>query len=296
MTLEIRPLAEPLGAHVYGWEPGVPLDDEERASLVRALRRYSVLVLRGHRTPSDTELVSFAAGFGELIKGSEWFRDAGDLPEILPVTNAVGEDGIPLGTGGSGSLEWHADYSYSSRPAKESFLEALELPDDPPRTYFCSQYTALESLPADLADRLRGLRAYHSITEYVDPNDPRAKPEMRRLTSDFDAKRRRDEAAGIERPEIPEAEHPVVMRHPESGRELVYVSKGITRHILGMPREESNALLKELHQHATREEGVYAHAWEVGDLVMFDALGTMHRRDAWRSGGRRSMRQLSTLC
>ncbi len=296
MSLEVQPLAEPLGACVSGWEPGQPLDDADRARVLRALRRYLVLVFRGHRTPSDAELVGFAGSFGELIRGSEWFRDAGDLPEILPVTNAVGTDGIPLGTGGAGALEWHADYSYSARPAKESFLEAVDLPADSPKTYFCSQYIALETLPAELATTLRGLRAYHSITEYVDPTDPRAKSGVEKLTSDFEAKRRRDERRGIERPPIPEAEHPVIVKHPESGRELVYVSKGITRYVIGMPREESNALLKELHQHATRDEGIYGHAWEVGDLVMFDALGTMHRRDAWKSGGRRSMRQLSTLC
>lgn len=295
MNLEIQPLAEPLGATVTGWEPGTRLEEPDRARIGRALRRYLVLVFRGQRTPSDEELVQFAGGFGDLVKGSEWFRDAGDLPEILPVTNAVGADGIPLGTGGAGSLEWHSDYSYSPKPAKESFLEAVELPADSPRTYFCSQYTALETLPGELAQRLRTLRAHHSITQYVDPSDDGYQQD-RQIQSSFDAKRRRDERLGIERPPIPEAEHPLVVKHPESGRELLYASKGITRQILGMAREESNALLKELHQHSTREEGVYAHRWEVGDLVMFDALGTMHRRDSWSSTERRSMRQLSTMC
>ncbi len=279
-----------------GWNPSDPLAPETRDQILRALRRYLVLVFRGQPTPSDNELVDFASSFGELIKGSEWFRDAGDRPEILPVTNAVGEDGIPKGTGGSGQLEWHSDYSYVPRPARESFLEAVELPERGPKTYFCSQYTSLETLPRALADRLRELTAYHSVTEYVDPRDPRAKRDERSIETDFEAKRRRDEAAGVERPPIPEARHPAVMTHPESGRELLYVSKGITRYLEGLPREESNALLKELHQHTTREEGVYAHEWRVGDLVMFDALGTMHRRDAWEGGGQRSMRQLSTMC
>jgi len=295
VDFSIQPLAEPFGATVTGWEPGEPLATEDLACLRRGLRRYLVLVFRGHRSPHDAELVAFARHFGPLIKGSEWFRDAGDLPEILPVTNAVGPDGIPLGTGGAGPLEWHSDYSYSPQPAKESFLEAAALPKDPPRTYFCNQYVALETLPTVLVERLRTLRAYHSITEYVDPADPRAEsgPE---LESSFAAKRRRDERLGIERPPIPEAVQPVVMRHPESDRELLYVSKGITRYILGMPRAESNALLKELHQHSTRDEGVYAHDWEPGDFVVFDALGTMHRRDPWDATQRRHMRQLSTLC
>jgi len=73
-------------------------------------------------------------------------------------------------------------------------------------------------------------------------------------------------------------------------------TRGITRQIVGMARPESSALLKELHLHATRPERVYAHDWELGDLVMFDALGTLHRRDSWDPTQRRLMRQLSTAC
>ena len=63
-----------------------------------------------------------------------------------------------------------------------------------------------------------------------------------------------------------------------------------------MERAESSALLKELHLHATQPDRVYGHDWEVGDLVMFDTLGTMHRRDSWDPTERRLMRQLSTAC
>ncbi len=295
MALEIQPLAQPLGAMVRGWNPAHALGSEEEAQLLRSLRQYLVLVFRGQPQPRDAELVAFAQGFGELVKGSEWFRDSGAFPEILPVTNAVGDDGIPLGTGGAAQFEWHADYSYVDRPGKESFLNAVELPPDPPRTYFCSQYIALETLPRTRVERLRSLRAYHSISDFLDPEreDPEAGHD---LDSGFAAKRRRDEALGVERPPVPEAVHPVVVKHPDSGREILYVSKGITRFLLGMPREESSQLLKELHLHSTRDEFVYAHDWQVGDLVMFDTLGAMHRRDAWEPSGRRYMRQLSTMC
>jgi taurine dioxygenase/pentalenolactone F synthase len=62
-----------------------------------------------------------------------------------------------------------------------------------------------------------------------------------------------------------------------------------------MPRDESDALLKELHVHSTRASSVYAHDWQLGDMVVFDTLGTLHRRDAWDPAERRAMRQLSTL-
>ncbi|MDG2112883.1 MAG: TauD/TfdA family dioxygenase [Actinomycetota bacterium] len=294
MQLEITPLAdEPLGAIVRGWQPDEPLDDTTRSEISTALAKHLVLVFRGQDQPTDAELVQFVEAFGEPIKGSEWFRDAGDLPEILPVTNVVDEDGIPLGTGGAGPLEWHADYSYVPRPGKESFLNAVELPDDPPHTYFCSMYTALEDLPGETVERLRSLRATHSITNYV--VDDEGSPEYD-LRNEFAAKKQRDRELGVERPDIPVAEHPLVFVHPDTGREILYASRGITRQVLGLPREESSALLKEMHLHATAPERVYAHDWELGDLVMFDTLGALHKRDAWDPGERRVMRQLSTRC
>ncbi|MGI9611561.1 MAG: TauD/TfdA dioxygenase family protein [Acidimicrobiales bacterium] len=286
MDLEITPLhAAPLGALVEGWEPSKPLDDDDRARVADALVAHSVLVFRGHPQPADEDLVSFVNSFGDPIKGSEWFRNAGELPEILPVTNIRGRDGTRVGVEGATDLEWHADYSYVATPGKTSFLNAVELPAEPPRTYFCSMYRAFETLDADLQDRLRGLRATHSIADYM------AEPDR-----GFADKVARDNAEGVERPNIPEAEHPVVVRHPDTGREILYVSRGITRRILGMERADSSALLKQLHLHATRPEQVYGHEWEVGDLIMFDTLGTMHRRDSWDPTERRLMRQLSTAC
>jgi len=74
------------------------------------------------------------------------------------------------------------------------------------------------------------------------------------------------------------------------------VSPSITRYILEMPRDESDALLAELYEHSTRPEGVYGHDWQVGDLVVFDTVGAMHRRDGWETGEPRFMRQLSSMC
>ena len=96
--------------------------------------------------------------------------------------------------------------------------------------------------------------------------------------------------------DLSEKQWVIVVRHPESGRELLYVSPQITRYVVGIPRDESDALLRELHQHSTRPEFVYHHEWEIGDLVVFDTLGTMHKRDAWDAREPRYMRQLSTVC
>ena len=286
VSLKIVPLSEaPLGALVSGWEPAEPLSDASKRSITEALHRHRLLVFRGQPQPTDEDLVRFVESFGDPIRGSEWFRNAGALPEILPVTNIRGKDGDRLGVEGATNLEWHADYSYVATPAKTSFLNAVELPAEPPRTYFTDMYDAYATLDPELRARLSELRATHSIADYMTEPD-----------KDFAAKIERDEAAGIDRPDIPEAEHPVVVRHPDTGDEILYVSRGITRRIVGMERAESSALLKQLHLHATQPERVYGHDWEVGDLIMFDTLGTMNRRDAWDPTERRLMRQLSTAC
>ncbi|MBW2496813.1 MAG: TauD/TfdA family dioxygenase [Deltaproteobacteria bacterium] len=289
MGIEISEALEPFGAIVTGWRPGEDLAGGELETIRSALQEHLVLVFREHRAPADAELVRFARHFGDLVKGTEWFGDIVEFPEILPITNRIGDDGIAMGTGGAAEFPWHADYSYVPRPGKESFLEAVELPERPPRTCFCSQYVALETLPNALAEPLRERSAFHSITEF-EPDDG---PE---IMTGMSEKRERDARLGIERPGYPEAVHPVIFSHPESGRKALYVSPGITRYVLGLPRDESDALLAELHEHSTRPERVYAHEWQAGDLVVFDTVGAMHRRDGWTTGEPRFMRQLSSMC
>ena len=297
MQLNIEPLDQPLGAIVTGWDPGEQLGAAEREEILELLREHIVLVFRDSRQPEDLELVTFAQNFGDLVKGSEWFQDIGEHPEILPVNNLVDENGVAMGTAGSDPIGWHSDYSYVPTVGRESFLNAVELPTDPPQPCFCSQYQALETLPKNMADKLRTLRAFHSITDYVtDENDTGEETAvLKQIKSDLLAKRDRNRKMGIERPRIPTAEHPVIMRHPVSGREILYVSPTITQHIIDMPRDESDDLLRELHAHSTKPENVYSHDWQVGDMVMFDTLGSLHRRDSWDPSQRRVMRQMSTL-
>jgi alpha-ketoglutarate-dependent taurine dioxygenase len=298
MQLDVQKLDQPVGAIIGGWDPAESLGEQQRAEIRDLLRAHLVLVFRGNRQPEDRELIDFAQNFGDLVIGSEWFQDSGDHPEILPINNLVDDEGVPQGTAGSEALGWHADYSYVPTVGKESFLNAIELPEASPRTYFCSQYRALDTLPKEMIKKLRTLRAYHSITDFVsdaeDGTRGYGRRTMKQTQSDFLKKREHNRELGIERPRIPTAEHPVIMRHPESGREILYISPFISKYIVGMPRDESDELLTELCEHSTKPENVYAHTWQTGDMVMFDTLGCLHRRDSWDPAQRRVMHQLST--
>lgn len=289
MELEIAPLDAPLGAIVHGWDPGATLSDDERDAIARALEEYLVLVFRGQRQSTDEELIAFGSRFGELLKGSEFLERPREHPEILKVANLVDKDGKPEGTGGAAAMPWHSDYSYVDRVGRETFLNAVILPERPPHTCFVDQYRAYATLPDELKTRLEGLRAFHSVSLYYEDG---GSEDVERYRED----KKRAEAEGRTFAPIPEAEHPVVVRHPVTGREILYVSPAITHKILGLPAEESRELLETLHAHSTKPENVYAHDWQVGDLVLFDTLGTMHMRESWDRNETRYLRQMSTTC
>lgn len=289
MAFEIAPLAEPLGAEISGWNPERMLSDSELGQVVRALRRHLVLVFRGQRTPTEDELVDFGSRFGELAPGATIFGDDSKRPEVLPITNLRDEAGDPLGTADSAALNWHFDYSYLPRVAKETFLEAMEIPDAPCPTYFCDSYTALETLPAKRVEQLRSLTAHHDVRGAVPPED------LSKMEDVVRRKRERNRRAGKQHTPIPSCDHPAIRRHPDSGREMLYVSPGMTTHLLGIDRSESDALLAELYAHQSQAELTYIHQWQVGDLVLFDAMGLMHGRDRFDPTTRRYMRQMSTL-
>jgi alpha-ketoglutarate-dependent taurine dioxygenase len=208
---------------------------------------------------------------------------------VLKVSNELDDRGYEVGAAGSGSIPWHTDYAFMDRPAKETFLEARVLPPGGgPQTSFCDMYAALEALPSDLRDRIDGLIGRHALmaagnygSADPDPNEREAR--ARQTNPDLHYP---DDRGGIP--------HPVVARHPETGREALYVSSFVDR-FDGVPYDEGRALLDELLTRAVRPERVYSHDWQVGDLIVFDTIGTVHARGLVKARETRSMRQLSTL-
>ena len=153
---------------------------------------------------------------------------------------------------------------------------------------FCDLYGAYDALSDEWRARVHSLRAHHTLTAASGYSTPEG-----------DA----DELAARNRQRNPEltypddgtgAWHPAVMVHPETGRTALYVSEFVS-HFEGLDIEESRSIVRELLTFATVPERVYSHAWQVGDLIVFDTVGTVHRRDNLRTDQRRTMRQLSTL-
>jgi taurine dioxygenase len=255
----IQPFDGPLGAAVLGLDLSLPLGDADFARLHRAHLDHHVLVFRDqHITPGQQ--VAFSRRFGPLqIHVLRQFQLPSD-PEVLVVSN-IREDGRPIGLGDAGHF-WHSDLSYKDRPSLGSMLHAQELPEAGGDTLFANQHTAWERLPGYLKRAAEHARAEHSyLARYADLQ--KKSPWRPNLTQ-----------AQID--EVRPVVHPVVRTHPETARRALFVSEHFTTRIVGLPEDESRALLDELFDHSTRPEHIYRHRWQPHDLVFWDNRSLMH--------------------
>ncbi|XAH24452.1 TauD/TfdA family dioxygenase [Xylophilus sp. GW821-FHT01B05] len=256
----VRPLSDALGAEVLGLDLSRPVSDEDFRRLHRAHLDHHVLVFREQRiTPA--EQVAFSRRFGPLqIHVLKGFQLAGH-PEILIVSNIKDDAGQPIGLGDAGHY-WHSDLSYKDKPSLGSLLHAQELPAEGGDTLFANQHSAYDALPAALKTAIAPLRAEHSYL---------AKYEELRARSPWRPKLTQQQID-----EVAPAVHPVVRTHPETGRKALFVSEHFTTRIVGIPEDESRALLDELFALSVQPEHVYRHVWQPHDMVFWDNRSVMH--------------------
>ena len=148
--LEAIPTGAALGAEIRGVNLR-RVNDAAFAAIHRAWVDYQVLLFRG-QSLSDDELIGFSRRFGAL----DWApvqengrRFVEGKPEIYIVSNVL-ENGVAIGSLGSGELVWHTDMSYLQQPPKASMLYAVEVPPRGGNTSFCSMYAAWDTLPPPL--------------------------------------------------------------------------------------------------------------------------------------------------
>jgi len=289
MELVVRELeGEAFGAEVRGWDPGEDLDDETRRRIDSALAEHILLVFRGHRQPNDQELISFAARFGDLFDGGELFGMDSPTTEILQLTSERDGQGVETGPSAVTPLPWHTDYSYLVRGAKMSFLNALHLPPDGGgETWFANLYDAYETLPEQTRERISGLVGIHRLGA---SGQFMSREEKDQIKATREA---RSPQFGYPGHRIPGL-HPAVYAHPDTGRRSLYVN-ALVSGFEGIDEPTGRSLVAELYHHACQEQRIYKHHWSVGDLVLFDTVGTMHRRDGTDETQTRVMRQMSTL-
>jgi taurine dioxygenase len=256
---EVRPFNAPVGAEIIGLDISNPISAEDFKRIHQAHLDHHVLVFRDQRiTPQ--EHIDFSRRFGPLeIHVLHQFH-LKNHPEILIVSN-IKENGEPIGLGDAG-VYWHSDISYKPQPSLGSLLHAQELPSEGGDTLFADQHLAWEALSPELQQRILPLKAEHSYL---------AKYEELRAKNPWRPKLSQEQID-----QVAPAVQPVVRTHPETGRKALFVSEHFTTRIVGLPQEESDALLAELFAHSVKPEFVYRHTWAPHDLVFWDNRSLMH--------------------
>ena len=272
MTIATENLDAPLGAEVRGIDLSLPLAQNDVDVIEAAWRRRLVVVVRGQKL-SDPQLLAFSKCFGELDPPGpnpygEPFNK--EFPEINVISNVI-ENGKPIGGLGDGEAVWHADMTYIDVPPKAAILHSLEVPPGGGNTYFADMFAAYETLPADLKKAAAGKIAVHDASRnsagflrkgYKEVTDVRA-------------------TVG--------ARHPLVRTDPKTGRKALFLGRRPNSYVVGLEVADSEALLDGLWAHATQPRFAMCHEWRVGDLLMWNNLSVLHRRDPFDPASRRIM-------
>jgi taurine dioxygenase len=263
--MEIIPSGQTLGARIEQIDLGDTLSDSDFRSLLRALGRRGVLCFPNQSLDTPA-LAAFARRFGDLeINVANLFHEP-DFPEIMILSNQILADGKPQGLNDAGQ-GWHTDMSYSTEIALANVLHAQAVPmrngKSVGETQFRNMHAAYDELPDELKHRIEGRTATHDFEKFWEVM--RRRPGSRRAALTPEQKRKK-----------PPVSQPLVRVHPLTGRKVLYANPGYTMSIDGMDPHESGTILDYLFRHQERADFLYAHRWAVGDVLMWDNIGTVH--------------------
>lgn len=243
---EVSPLTPLIGAEIAGVRLGPDLEPGVLADLRRALLEWKVLFFRDQRI-SGEEHRGFAGLWGELEIHP--FLPAGEVAEVVRFekgAEAKGYENI-----------WHSDVSWRQVPSLASVLRAVDVPTVGGDTLWCDMAAAYDGLPEEVKDRIDGLRAVHDFSHSF--GRQLSAPELEEMRARF-----------------PAVDHPVVRRHPETGRRTLYVNAVFTSHITGMSATESDELLDLLCRQASVPEYQCRFRWSPDAVAFWDNRATQH--------------------
>lgn len=249
--MRVLPLGGALGAQIDAVHLA-SLDGEGLQRISALLAEYSVLFFRDqHLSPAQQR--RFAAAFGPL-RTHPAYPVAEGVPEVTVLHH---EAGAP-----SKIDTWHTDMTFQTNPPLGSVLQAIVVPDRGGDTLFSSCHAAWAALSPPMQALLEGLHAVHDFRWGFKES----------LAAPGGAERLAQAVA-----DNPPVVHPVVRRHPVTGRKGLYVNRLFTTRILELSPLESQALLALLFQHAETPEFTVRFRWQPGSVAFWDNRATWHR-------------------
>jgi taurine dioxygenase len=250
-----------MGAEVAGVDLAQPMAEEAFNEVRDALHRHHVLAIR-RQDLEPQAFLEFAKRFGSpephLLDQYHHPR----FPDILMLSNVV-RDGKAMGLADGGTY-WHTDYSYLDIPARATVLYSLEVPKAGGDTLFADQEQAYEDLPEAMKKRIDGMV---TLNVYGNRDDL----DLKSRTSAPPPTQGQKDKRGAHL-----IRHPLVRRHPYTGRKALYSVSGTSFAVEGMPEDEAIALLRELAAHSTQPKYQFRMHYGIGDVVIWDNASVLH--------------------
>ncbi len=265
-TITVDKLTPIIGAEIGGIDLAAPLSNRQQDELHRALAENLVIFFRDQPISGEQHL-GFARIFGDLHIHPAAPHVEGH-PELLRI---YADKDSPRANGEN----WHSDVSCDVEPPMGSILHIRQCPPKGGDTLFANMYAAYEALSDRMKAYLDGLTAIHD-GEHV----------YRGTYANFGM---------ADKQVYPRAEHPVVRTHPVTGRKLLFVNSGFTTRIVGVPRDESEAILAYLYDHSGNPLFQCRFRWQPDSIAFWDNRCVQHRAmwDYWphtRSGARATVK------
>ena len=283
MPVVTRQIGPCFAAEVEGIDMRKPLTADEVAAIHAGMDTYAVLVFHDQAIDDEQQL-AFSRSLGEIehsIGASLRAPDEYRLPTTFADVSNLDKDNRVFARDdrrrlfGLGNRLWHSDSSFKAIPAKYSLLRAVSVPSRGGNTEFAHMRAAYDSLDTETKELIDPLICEHSqifsrqilgFTDFTEEERQRFAPVRQRL----------------------------VRTHPTLGFKSLYLSSHAGS-IVGWPVPEARAFLRDLTEHATQRQYVYAHRWRVGDLVMWDNRQTMHRARPFPVHEPRDMRRTTLM-
>lgn len=278
VPLKIIPSGGALAAEIAGLDLAAPLPVATLGEIVAAWHRHLVLLFRGQELSAD-QLIAFGRQFGPLhaTQGVAYGAKPTGTPAEIEIISNQPEDAVPEGARPSEEATWHTDMSMFEDPAAASIAYAVEVPSATGQISFTNLYRAYETLPRDLEQAVRGRRSIHDA----------AYTAMGEVRGGYTAVPDRSQGPG--------ARHPVLRRHPETGRTALFLGRRGYGYIEGYSVAQSNRLLDRLWRHMIQPAFVWTHEWRNGDVVMWDNRCCAHMRAAFDPGQRRRLLRVTVV-
>jgi taurine dioxygenase len=272
-TLDIRPLTGALGCEILGVDLR-NLDEAAFAQIHRAFLDYSVVVFRDQDL-DEPQFAAFGKRFGKLEDEPFLPHRSESTPGVYYL-NGAPKQSKKLSTQ---NLGWHMDHSYQKNPSLGAMLYAVDVPAVGGDTLFASNYESYENLSPMMQEMLEDKIAVHDVLQYGLSSGHHSTATVGAINM-----------LARMREQFPPTEHPLICRHPETGRKMLYINKAWTTAIKGLLPHESAALVDMLKAHSLQDRFQCRVRWYNRSLLLWDNRAVQHSPNSDYTEARRMLR------